>query len=248
MERREQQWHWQSWSDLLVAVLQHQKDVQHLARPDQSLSNTIYKKEYQYIILPIWAMFTLEVYLYLGLIHCFGWVMHPYIEDLVWRFWKIFSLFLLIMKRHFRILWSLFLINEHFFHMDVPHFSRYCQIFHSSKKPPYTKPQCCYLLYKAPLLQQYCSTVQCEPPLKLVGVISEDAGYPMVERLTTYVWLPPSSRQPHKVWLGRCYGQVCQRLNYQQLRDSALQWQFSFSAWPQAPFLKWTQASSCPWT
>lgn len=43
------------------------------------------------------------------------------------------------------------------------------------------------------------------------------------------VWLPFSSKQPCEVWLGRSHGQVWQRLNSQQLRGSALQWQFSFS-------------------
>lgn len=162
-------------------------------------------------------------------------------EDLVWRFWKIFSVFLLIMKRHFRILSSLFLINKHFFHKDIPHFRRYCEILHSSKKPPYTKSHCCYLLYKTTLLQQYCTTVQCEPLLKLVGVISEGKDWQYVFDCP----LPPSS--PARCdWEGAMGRYV--KGSITNSSGTQLSSEFSFSAWPQAPFLKWIQASSCPWT
>lgn len=152
------------------------------------------------------------------------------------------------MKRHFRIYEVL--INEYVFHKDVPNFSRYCQILHSCKKTPsYTKQHCCYLLYKTALLQQHCTPVQCEPLLKLIGVVSEDAEYPVVERLTMCGECPSPPGSPERCdngegAMGRYVtGSISSSSGTQLSSDS-----FHSAAWPQAPFLKRTQASSCPWT
>lgn len=69
--------------------------------------------------------------------------------------------------------------------------------------------------------------------------------YPVVERLTMCVWLPFASKQPCEAWLWSSDGQnsITNSSGTQLSSDS-----FHSAAWPQAPFLKWTQASSCPWT
>lgn len=123
------------------------------------------------------------------------------------------------MKRHFKILWSLFLINEHFFHKDVAHFSRYCPILHSSKKTT---------IYKTRLLLPFVqnSTIAAMLHYCAAWTSFETQGCKWGCRVphdgkTDNVWLPFASKQTCEVWLG-----ICQRLNYQQLRDSALQWVF----------------------
>lgn len=208
----------------MVAVL-HQKDVQHLARPDQSSSNTIHKKEYQISSSQFVNVHTGSIFI-LGSNTLF-WLSNA---SLNWgsclKFWKISSLFLLIMKRHFRLSWSHFLIKDN--HKDIPNFSKYHQILHSKKIhhiQNHTVVTFCTKLH-------HCSNIALLCNVNLfwnsVGLWVRMQSNPWC-RLTMCVWLPFSSKQPCEVWLGRCHGQVWQRLNYQQLRGSALQWQFSFS-------------------
>lgn len=68
------------------------------------------------------------------------------------------------------------------------------------KKPHHIQNNtvCCYLLYKTALLQQHCTPVQCEPLLKLIEVVSEDAEYPVVERLTMCGECPSPPGSPER--------------------------------------------------